>query len=186
MTRLELEHIIRAGAAIAEDSHLIVVGSQSILGQYPDAPAGLRVSMEADVYPKHVPANAIVIDGAIGERSLFHETFGYYAHGVDPETATLPRGWKERVIPICNANTRGLTGECLEANDLAVSKLAAGREKDLAFVRLLLAERMADLPVLRRRLDEVPDLPPERRQIMHGRLQRASASRKETPPKPSP
>ena len=182
MTRLELEHIIRAGAAIAEDSHLVIVGSQAILGQYPDAPVELLISMEADVYPKHVPENAIVIDGAIGELSMFHTTFGYYAHGVTPETATLPRGWQERIIPVCNVNTRGFTGECLEANDLAVSKLAAGREKDLAFVQILLTEHLADDALLRARIDEVPDISEESRQSMRQRLQRALSSRKERLP----
>jgi hypothetical protein len=30
--------------------------------------------MEADIYPKDAPDRSIVIDGAIGELSLFHET----------------------------------------------------------------------------------------------------------------
>jgi hypothetical protein len=33
------------------------------------------------------------LDGAIGELSVFHQSFGYYAHGVDDTTATLPAGW---------------------------------------------------------------------------------------------
>ena len=37
-----------------------------------------------------------LIDGAIGELSQFHQTFGYYAHGVDQTTATLPAGWADR------------------------------------------------------------------------------------------
>ena len=43
---------------------------------YPDAPDELLASMEADVFPKDCPANSILIEGAIGERSIFHETFG--------------------------------------------------------------------------------------------------------------
>ncbi len=37
-------------------------------------------------------AKADLIDGSIGELSPFHETFGYYAHGLGPETAALPAG----------------------------------------------------------------------------------------------
>lgn len=33
-----------------------------------------------------------MIDGSIGELSPFHETFGYYAQGVDETTAVLPEG----------------------------------------------------------------------------------------------
>jgi len=154
MKRLELEHIIRAGSGITQDSDLIVVGSQSILGQFPAAPPELLASMEADVFPKNQPDLSLLIDGAIGELSLFHQTYGYYAHGVDPETAVLPEGWKDRLIPISNENTGGSTGWCLEVHDLALSKLVAARDKDVAFVRSLLCRGMVTLDLLRRRLDQ--------------------------------
>ena len=107
MTRSELEHLIRAAGAIAKDREIVVIGSQAVLGEYPDAPPALLVSMEADVFPRDHPQDSILIDGGIGERSIFHETFGYYAHGVDETTATLPEGWRERLVPIRNENTRG-------------------------------------------------------------------------------
>jgi hypothetical protein len=44
MKRPELEHLIRAAADIADDDEIIVIGSQAILGQYPDAPPDLCVS----------------------------------------------------------------------------------------------------------------------------------------------
>jgi hypothetical protein len=31
--------------------------------------------------------------GALGDGSPFHAAFGYYAHGVGPETAKAPAGW---------------------------------------------------------------------------------------------
>lgn len=76
MTRQQLEHIIPAAASTADVREIIVIGSQSILGAFPDPPAELTVSIEADVFPKDSADRAIVIDGAIGELSLFHETFG--------------------------------------------------------------------------------------------------------------
>lgn len=161
VNRLELEHLIRASAAIAGDTHVIIIGSQSILGRYPEAPGDLGVSMEAKVYPKHAPENAIVIDDAIGERSIFHDTFGYYAHGVAPETTVLPVGWRERTVAICNASTNGFTGECLESHDLAVSKLAAGREKDLSFVRRMIALEMITPGTLGQRARSVENAGPE-------------------------
>jgi len=161
MKRAELEHIIRAASGITGDSDIIVVGSQAVLGQFPRAPAALLQSLEADVFPRHRPDLAIQIDGAIGEQSLFHETFGYYAHGVDPATAVLPRGWAERLVPIRNENTGGATGWCLETHDLAASKLAAGREKDLDFVGILCRERMIAPAVLEARIAGLP-LPTER------------------------
>jgi hypothetical protein len=90
VNRQQLEHIIRAAAGNADTRDIVIVGSQAILGTYPNAPEDLTMSMEADVFPKENPRAAILIDGAIGELSIFHQTFGYYAHGVDETTAVLP------------------------------------------------------------------------------------------------
>ena len=134
MTRAQLEHLIRAAADIGDDDELIVIGSQAILGSLADPPAELCVSVEADLYPRNRPERADLIDGSIGELSPFHETYGYYAQGVGPGTAVLPAGWEERLVPLCNENTRGATGWCLELHDLAVAKAVAGRDKDLRFL----------------------------------------------------
>lgn len=157
MTRDQLEHLIRASATIAADDDIIVVGSQSVLGQFPAAPPELLVSDEADVYPRNHPERADLIDGSIGEGSMFHATFGYYAQGVAPETAVLPAGWQDRVIPVRGPGTRGATGWCLEIHDLVAAKLVAGREKDLDFAaaaarhglveRATLEARVAALPI---------------------------------------
>jgi hypothetical protein len=42
MTREELEHAIRAACDAAGDTEVWVFGSQSILGQHPEAPEALR------------------------------------------------------------------------------------------------------------------------------------------------
>ena len=169
MTREQLEHIVRGAAYIVDDDELIVVGSQAVLGQFPDAPPALLSSNEADVYPKNKPELADVIDGTIGELSPFHETFGYYAHGVDQATATLPNGWRERLVAIRNANTRGATGGCLEIHDLVISKLVAGREKDLDFARVAARHHLVGEDVLSERLS-VTQLPEELRPIVEGRI----------------
>ena len=152
MTRAQLEHIVRAASANADTNDVVVIGSQAILGSFPDAPAELLESMEADVFPRDKPHDSILIDGGIGELSPFHETFGYYAHGVDETTATLPEGWRKRLVPIRNENTRGATGWCLEVHDLAVSKLIAGRDKDVAFIAALFRHRLASPEIVGERL----------------------------------
>jgi hypothetical protein len=156
MTRAQLEHLIRVAADIAQDEDIIVVGSQAILGQFPDAPAALRVSVEADVYPKNHPDRADLIDGSVGEASPFHATYGYYAQGVGKETCVLPAGWRDRLVPVRNANTRGATGWCLDVHDLAIAKAVAGREKDLAFLRDVLHHGLADAAILTERLAATP------------------------------
>lgn len=155
MKRSELEHLIRAAAAITNQYEIVVVGSQSILGAFPDAPDSLLLSMEADLFPLKRPDLADLIDGAIGELSPFEERFGYYAQGVGPETAVLPPGWEDRLVRIQNSNTDLKIGYCLEPHDLAVSKLVAGREKDLAFVEAMLRHLPVEPSVLKARLQFV-------------------------------
>jgi hypothetical protein len=175
VNRAQLEHVIRAAAAIAEDDEIVVIGSQSILGQFPAPPAELTVSMEADVYPKNEPDRADLIDGSIGELSPFHETFGYYAQGVGPDTARLPAGWQDRLIPVRNENTRGATGWCLEVHDLVLSKYVAGREKDLEFVAAAARHRLVDRDELLRRLATM-SIDETRRTLAEQRILRDHAS----------
>jgi hypothetical protein len=174
MTRQNLEHIIRAAAATADVRDIIVVGSQSILGAFPDAPKELLESMEADVFPKDDPQRSIVIDGAIGEMSLFHQTFGYFAHGVDHTTAILPDGWRDRLIKVDTPATMGAVGWCLEPHDLAVSKLAASRENDLAFVEAMVRRKLVSPDIVRQRLASTSALSDESRQLALARLERWS------------
>ncbi len=171
MTRHQLEHILRAAGGNADTNDIVVIGSQAILGTYPEAPEELLISVEADVFPMERPEDSILIDGAIGERSIFHETFGYYAHGIDETTAVLPEGWKKRLVPLCNENTRGVTGWCLEVHDLAVSKLAAGREKDLYFVRAMIRKALVKAALISKRLQQTPGLSTEAIDSLQKRIQ---------------
>ncbi len=171
MTRSELEHLIRAAGAIAEDHEIVIIGSQSILGQFPEAPASLRASMEADLYPRNRPERAELVDGAIGEGSRFHQQFGYYAQGVDSKTALLPRGWQKRLVRVKNANTGGVQGLCLEVHDLAISKYVAGREKDLAFTRELARRGLTKKATLLERLGSTK-LDRRLAQLVRGRIAR--------------
>jgi hypothetical protein len=138
MKRSELEHILRASKSITDEVEFVVIGSQSILGPFPDAPRVLRQSLEVDLYPRFRPELSTLIEGSLGRYSQFDQTFGYYADGVSPDTATLPEGWQDRLVRVSNENTGGAVGWCLDPYDLAFSKLAARREKDLTFVTNLL------------------------------------------------
>lgn len=160
MKRSELEHIIRASGEIAGDDEIIVIGSQAVLGQFPNAPVRILVSMEADIYPRNDPKKADEIDGAIGEGSSFHELHGYYAQGVGKETAVLPEDWESRLVAVNNENTNGVTGYCLEVHDLAISKLIAMRPKDLEFVQELAREEMIEKKTMLRRLKHTDLDPP--------------------------
>ena len=136
MRRDQLEHLIRAAGALIGDNTVIVVGSQAILATVPSpAEEVLMRSLEADLLPLDDPLEekADLIDGVLGAGSMFDDTHGVHADGVSITTPVLPPGWRGRLVEISNANTNGIRGLCLEAHDLVVSKLAAGRAKDIEF-----------------------------------------------------
>jgi hypothetical protein len=145
MQRPQLEHLIRAAAEITNQYEFVVIGSQAILGSVPHPPADCVLSMEADLYPLQAPQLADLIDGSIGELSFFHEHFGYYAQGVGPETAHLPRGWQDRLVRLQNEGTNHRVAYCLNPLDLFVSKACAAREKDRRFNRALLNSGIVSL-----------------------------------------
>lgn len=157
MQRHELEHLIRASGAITGADEIIVIGSQAILGAVPNAPATLLRSCEADVFTLRDPRDADLIDGSIGEGSPFHETFGYYAQGVWLDTAILPEGWIDRCVEIRNENTRNICARCLEPHDLAVSKLVAGREKDIEFISEMVRHQLVDDAIVQDRINQLPE-----------------------------
>jgi hypothetical protein len=146
--REQLEHILRAASQIADDPDVVVIGSQSILGTIPDdrLPLEATASMEVDVAFFDDPDNrkSDQVDGAIGELSPFHEMNGYYAQGVSVSTATLPPGWRDRLVLVESRSTQPGRGYALEPHDCVVSKLVAGREKDHAFANALIEAGLID------------------------------------------
>ena len=138
-----------------------------------NAPSELLASREADVFSFRSETDSDLIDGSIGEHTVFHDTFGYYAHGVAEETAHLPAGWKDRLVRVENENTGSGAGLCLEVHDLAVSKLIAGREKDMTFVSGLIRHRLVDLKLVGERLVTAP-IDDQRKEAAKMRLNRWS------------
>ncbi len=157
MTRDQLEHAIRAACDIAADTELIVFGSQAILGTFPNPPGSLTASIEVDIQPKNHPEKTCDVDGALGELSAFHSTHGFYVHGVTIDSAVLPSGWEMRTVSVSSPRgTRGNIAHCLEAHDLAASKLVAHREKDRIFVTNLLSEELLAPGTLLERIEKLP------------------------------
>lgn len=160
MNREEFEHLIRAAATVVDEDAIVVIGSQAILGPHPEAPSELLRSMEADLYPWSSPEKAIEIDGSLGDGSRFHEAFGYYAHGVGPETAKAPKGWKQRLIrvhvPPRAGTDRQPVAFCLEPHDLVLAKCVAGRDRDWEFARDSLNAGLVEEAVLLSRVEDLP------------------------------
>ncbi len=148
MNRAQLEHVLRAAATIVDDPSVLVIGSQAILGAYAEEllPVEATTSIEADLafFVDPDGAKADRVDGAMGELSRFHETFGYYAQGVSVTTAVLPAGWEARTVEFATPGSAPARARCLEPHDCVVAKLVAGREKDRAFAAALVREGLVE------------------------------------------
>jgi len=161
MTHDELAHVLRASAAISNETSFVLVGSQAVLLLLERPPADLLVSTEIDLYPALHPEKADLIDGAIGANSTFHDTFGYHVDGISPETASLPNDWMNRAVLTYFGD---VTAICPDLHDLVVSKCAAGRDKDADFVRILLANGSVVVKTL---LERIAMLDPAKHNLQH-------------------
>jgi hypothetical protein len=143
MKKQELDHVLRAAGEITGEKQFIIIGSQSLHGKYPDLPDDIFMSAEVDLIAKKHPEKTESLN-FIGVYSRFHETHGYYADPVDEATATLPKGWKGRLVNLPPGDTAGVNGLCLDPHDLAIAKYVARREKDIVFNRELAARRIVE------------------------------------------
>ena len=174
MKRSEFEHAIRAAGSILGTDELMIIGSQAIHATISEElPEAAQRSIEVDVVALDDPEGrkADLIDGSIGEASMFHATFGYYAQGVSESTAVLPERWRDRLIRFETPATNSVVAWCLEVHDLWVSKAIANREKDIEFCRALQSSGVVDKPTLRSRLEAVSSLAPALRQLVERRIE---------------
>jgi hypothetical protein len=161
MRRGDVAHILRAARSLTNETEFVLVGSQAAHVSIADLPEAMQQSGELDIYPLRRPELSDVIDGAIGEGSPFHATFGYYAQGVGPETAKLPRGWRERALRASNLATEGAIGIAPEIHDLCASKLVALRPKDFAYAEAAIDAQIVQPATLLQRIAEIDDVPDE-------------------------
>jgi len=117
MKKREVDHVLRAAGRITGEKQFIIIGSQSLHGKFPDLPDDLVKSFEVDLMAsKHADRTEWL--NVIGLYSPFHDSFGYYADPVDRNTATLPKGWKSRLVNLPDGDTEGVRELCLDPHDL--------------------------------------------------------------------
>ena len=153
MNRSQFDHAIRAAAAVVGEHEVLVIGSQAIHASLDDeVPESAMRSVEADIalFADEDGAKSDLIDGSIGEASMFHQSFGFYAQGVSIESAILSGGWEKRLVRYESPATGNVVAWCLSPEDLWVSKALAGRPKDLEFCRSLLGTDLVKKDGLRR------------------------------------
>jgi hypothetical protein len=157
LKREQFEHTVRAAGAILGTDEVLVIGSQAIHASIDfELPEATR-SIETDIAALEDPdgAKADLIDGSIGELSMFQASYGYYAQGVTPQTAVLPTGWRDRLIPYETPATKGVKALCLEPHDLWISKAIAGRPKDHEYCESMARHGIVHIETLKQRINDV-------------------------------
>jgi hypothetical protein len=155
MKKQQVDHVLRAAGRITGEKQFIIIGSQSLHGKHPDLADDIVRSAEVELIAKRDASRAEWLN-VIGQESKFHEQFGYYADPVDETTATLPKGWKGRLVNLPAGDTEGVRGLCLDPHDLAIAKYVARREKDLTFTRELVRRGIVSQERLLSLLDQTP------------------------------
>jgi hypothetical protein len=157
MNRASLEELLRAAAELVEFERICIIGSASLLVDHPwlgEQGQPLAASLDADfvLLPEDAEKAGILL-ARLGRGRPFASEKGYHADILRPDiTELFPPGWEERLEPM-----PGFEGVFfLEAADLAVAKLHAGRPKDVEVLVHLLQEGLLDAKVVRGRLDATP------------------------------
>lgn len=172
----QMYHLIKAVADVTGVYEIIVIGSQSILGSFPNAHPKLVSSKEGDFIPILSPEQLLqydnqhyldLIEGSLGEFTPFQKKYDVFADGCEFNTATLPIGWKDRLIEVQDKGTDLRIAKFLDPHDLAVSKLVAHREKDTDFLKVMYEENMLHTRTLKDRLDAVPSLDIKKKEYLH-------------------
>jgi hypothetical protein len=153
LRRAQAEHILRAAAGVTGHDRFVVVGTGAvILSAKRPIPARMMLTREVDVCADGVDdpeALSDLIDATIGPDSQFHKTFGYYGDGVSPRTAMMPLDWRARATEHRGAEAGGAVAICPDPNDIALAKLCAWREKDIAWLREAVAAGVVALALMR-------------------------------------
>lgn len=181
MFRHQLQHVILEIGERFGIREFHVIGSAALLAALPDPPVGaLTATRDVDVIPPGDDAAlADRISFVLGEASEFDAEHGYYAQGVSMATpAFAPEGWMSRALPV---RVHAYTAWCMEPTDLVLSKLGAGRDKDLEFARAVAALGLVTATGLSFRLELVA-APPAQRDLMAARV--GSLFRRSDPPGP--
>ena len=160
LNKEQLIHVISAACRQLNCLEMYLLGSQAAYGSLDKLPEIAITSNEADLIPKKHPERAIEISGGMGEFTLFHKEFDYYAHGLEFSEVTLPEDWKDNLVDISfkdDISGKTFTFYCLSLYDLCASKLAAGRPKDFSFVKTILKAKHISYDEIKEAIAKIPD-----------------------------
>lgn len=173
----DLVETVKVIARLFQADEVFIIGSQSILLSWPDAPIMMRTSGEIDAYPGNArvweiamkerdptddPEASEEISTLYGQGSPFHKEHGFYIDGVDEHTAHLPIDWQSRsVSQSVKVDDREVLAIAPSPEDIIVSKLARLAEKDRDFIAAFHKARPLNLKLIEERI-AMTDFEPEK------------------------
>lgn len=160
LRREQVAHLVRAAAAISNESTLVLLGTGAVIAQLKAAPSELTATRNVELYAPGAsdPAETSrLIDGTIGEGTRFDDAFGYFAHGAAQDAAILPHDWRLRARPITLPEAPGVTCICPDADDVAVGKLCAWQENDRRWLEAAWRTGLVGAGALRERAKAISD-----------------------------
>ena len=107
MKKRQVDHVLRAAGRITGEKKFIIFGSQALHGKHPDIADTIVKSAAVDLFAPNQPDRTEWLV-AIGVYSPFHEEFAYYADPVSESTATLPKGWKGRLVKLAPGDRKSV------------------------------------------------------------------------------
>ncbi len=159
MNRQKAMHLLRAIATISGENTLVLVGSATVLFRAKHIPAAMFNTNEIDVYaPDAADPDMFsdLIDGTIGRGSQFDRTYNYFGDGVSPNTASMPSDWRDRARPEPDIAPAGVEVIVPDINDIALSNMAAWRDKDRDWLKAGVQSLILDPGAMAARLHLMP------------------------------
>lgn len=145
MNEIQVFEALESLRVITNETHMIVIGTQSLHGTHPNAPDEIMHSREVDVILKHKASLANWISDVVGDETPFEVERGYFIDHVRPKPGLpiLAEGWEYRMTR--STAVRGCMIDFLSPPDLAIAKLGAKRDKDLPFIAGMVERKILSL-----------------------------------------
>ena len=142
MRKSDLFDLITSVKSIVPNEHLIIAGSQAAHAVTNYIPEIAKKSVECDfLFASGKAELRAKINKEMGVLTEYQDEHGYYADAVGLATIVLPSGWENRLRPL-HDGTETVVADCIDIYDVAVSKLVAGRDKDLEFLESAFASEL--------------------------------------------
>ena len=137
----QLTKLIKNVVEITNQKNIMLFGSQVLYSKFKTIEnENILKSYEADFtlykYKNRQELEDFVdlVDGSIGELSLYHNTNGFYAEGVSNFNDSFPKNYKNRLMNFQYSNNPNDIVQFMNIKDVSIMKLRRMSPKDHAFL----------------------------------------------------